>query len=280
MASNTTVAHNWANQTGKYTKGSSFFYEGQLLYSYGYHFVVGAISEDGGTAILTNRTYSSSTNRHKSYARSAASHLNRIYCKSPESAIKGHHGTNIDAWAYSVGLLLQKDIAKCNLHKLVNDLEAALAPEIAYCAYFDIPLPAHYTEASAFVEQLKSNPKWFREQELEATKEARRIAADTKKFAENLAKFRAGEISYFSSSTQYLRLNGDNVCTSLGVCIKVREFMFHYNRLAHKENLVGTKVDDSYTILSVSDESVKIGCHRIGRDELDSIAQQIAKFVW
>lgn len=276
MASNSTVAHNWANQTGKSCNGSSLFYEGQTLYSFGYHFVVGAITEDGKTAVMNSQSYSSSTNKHQSLARSAVSHLNRIYCHNPESAIKGHHYTNTVVWQRRINDLMQRrDIARCNLHKLVNELKQTVASSEVYCAYFGIATPEYHTKASAFIEELQSSPKWLREQQLEATKEARKAASDAKKQAENLLKFRAGEIGYFSSALQYLRLDGDKICTSLGVCIPVREFVLHYNRLIHKENLIGTKVGDGYTILSVTDQSVKIGCHIISREELDSIAKQI-----
>jgi hypothetical protein len=275
MASNSVVAHNWANQTGKSCNGSSFFYEGQTLYSFGYHFVVGAITEDGKTAVMNSQSYSSSTNKHQSRARSAVAHLNMVYCHDPKSAIKGHHYTNTVVWERKVNDLMQKDTTRCNLHKLVGELEKIVAQSAVYCAYFGISNPEYHTKAANFIEELTSSPKWLREQELEATKEARKAAASAKKEAENLLKFRAGEIKHFSSALQYLRLDGDKICTSLGVCIPVREFMLHYNRMIHRESLVGTKVDGSWTILSVTDESVKIGCHIISREELESTAKQI-----
>ena len=277
MASNSVVSHNWANQTGKATNGSNFFYEGQLLYSYGHHFVVGAITEDGKTALLNSKTYSNTTSKHQSYARSAVSHLNRIYCSHPDSALRGYHDSNLATWSYAVGNLMEKDIARCNLHKLVGELERVLASSRAYCSYFSIATPGYDVKAEEFINSLKTSPKWSRENELELTKHPRRAAAEAKKIAENLAKFRAGEVSWFDSSIQYLRLNGQNVCTSLGIRIKTSEFMLHYNRLLHKENLIGTTVGGSYTIRVVTDEYVKIGCHLIGRDELDSMAEQITK---
>ena len=275
MASNSTVAHNWANQTGKARNGSNFYYDGQMLYSYGHHFVVGAITEDGKTAILNNSNYSSSTQRHQSYARSAVSHLNRIYCSYPSNAIRGYHDNNLKVWKRQVDELMTKDVARCKLHKLVVELERVLTSSRAYCSYFTIATPEYDTKAAAFVETLEASPKWVREQEAEATKHVRKAEADAKRLVENLAKFRAGKIRHFSSPTQYLRLSGESVCTSLGICIKVREFMLHYNRLVRRENLVGTKITGDYTILSVTDSYVKIGCHVIGRDELDSMAQQI-----
>lgn len=238
---------------------------------------MGAITEDGKTVFLNSKTYSATTSKHQSYARSAVSHLNRIYCNDPGSAIRGYHEDNLAVWSYEVECLLKKDIARCNLHKLVNDLDAVLLASTAYRNYFSLPKPAYEIEAESFISILRSSAKWIREQELEATKQERKAASEAKRYADSLTKFRAGEISYFDSSMQYLRLNGQNVCTSLGICIKTSEFMLHYNRLIHRENLIGTTVGDGYTIRAVTDQSVKIGCHLIGRDELDSMAKQITE---
>lgn len=76
---NQMVAHNWANQTNSHGKGSNFFYEGKSIYSYGHHFEVGRIVETeiprSEIVLLNNASYSSSTNRHQSYARQACNHM-------------------------------------------------------------------------------------------------------------------------------------------------------------------------------------------------------------
>lgn len=275
MATNANVAHNWAHQTQK-SNGGNFFYKGQFLYSYGYHFCVGAITEDGQTAILTSRSYSNATAKHKNHAFRAVSHMNRIFCSYPESAIRGQHKENLAVWQKEATSLMAKG-DKHSAHKLSREIGYTVNEASSYCNYFGIPSPKWIEEANNKIEQLRLSPKWAREVELAATKEERRAAAAAKTQIKNLSKFRNYEIGSFSSSTQYLRMNGENVCTSLGVCITSREFMAHYNRLIHKENLVGTKVDGSYAILSVTDQFVKIGCHTISRDEINMIANQINK---
>lgn len=37
------VAHLWANEKKESARGSNFFFEGESIYSYGYHFEVGRI---------------------------------------------------------------------------------------------------------------------------------------------------------------------------------------------------------------------------------------------
>lgn len=78
MANHNTVAHHWANQTGRACKGLNMYYEGRTLYSYGSHFPIARITQDahGETVVLfTGRSYSISTAKHKSIAARACSHL-------------------------------------------------------------------------------------------------------------------------------------------------------------------------------------------------------------
>ncbi len=274
-ASNSVVAHNWANQTGGARNGSNFYYEGQILYSYGGHFAVGAITDDGKTAILNSLRYSNTTAKHQRHAARAVSHLNRIWCTCPESALRGYHSYNLTEWQKQARELIDGRADRSSCHKFHTELMRVINPTKIYIEYFSLSTPEWLSAAESYVTELENSPKWAREQELASTKEARRVEREKVMMVENLFKFRAGEIRNFSSPTQYLRFNGDNICTSLGVCISVREFTIHYNRLINKESLVGTKVDDKFAILSVSDEAVKIGCHTISREEIDSIARQI-----
>lgn len=66
---NNEVAHLWANEMRESAKGSNFYFEGNSLYSYGYHFRVGRIvrNKKGQKAYLVNLDkYSSSTQVHQS----------------------------------------------------------------------------------------------------------------------------------------------------------------------------------------------------------------------
>lgn len=69
MASNRTIAADFAAQKKSAGKGSSFYYEGNVLYSYGPHFPVAVIR--GTRAFFNSDGYSPTTSRHKSYAQSA-----------------------------------------------------------------------------------------------------------------------------------------------------------------------------------------------------------------
>lgn len=66
------VAHNWAHQTGRKTRGFNMFYEGDIIYSYGYHFPIARLytAPNGDKVVLfNNRSYSVSTSQHQSIVR-------------------------------------------------------------------------------------------------------------------------------------------------------------------------------------------------------------------
>lgn len=80
MTSHAQLAHIWAQQSKERGKGPSMFFNGPVIYSYGYHFPLGIILDYNGTriAVLNGDNYSVSTTRHQSYVSRAASHFTRI----------------------------------------------------------------------------------------------------------------------------------------------------------------------------------------------------------
>lgn len=79
---NKELAHSWAHQTQRRGTGSSFFYEGPTIYSYGHHFPIARIitrKTAGPVVLFTTHGYSVTTTRHKSLALSAVSHLPVYY---------------------------------------------------------------------------------------------------------------------------------------------------------------------------------------------------------
>lgn len=63
---NSQVAHVWAQQSKESGKGSNFFFEGETIYSYGYHFPIARFI-DNNTVLMTTRGYSVTTSQHIGY---------------------------------------------------------------------------------------------------------------------------------------------------------------------------------------------------------------------
>ena len=78
--SNSEVAHRWANGIGERCTGSHMFFEGNIIYSYGYHFPM-AIKWNG-YVLYNEERYSVSTSKHQGYVLGACSHLDVVVCAS------------------------------------------------------------------------------------------------------------------------------------------------------------------------------------------------------
>ena len=76
MATNSQVAHAWANKTGKHCRGSNFFYDDDTIYSYGGHFPIARHMD--GVVLFTTESYSNSTSKHLGHASNACNHLTRF----------------------------------------------------------------------------------------------------------------------------------------------------------------------------------------------------------
>lgn len=90
-----TVAHLWANKAqGEARNSGNFFFSGDTIYSYGYHFPIakhmaGSQGENG--VLFTERTYSNTTATHIQVVRQAANHLNIIYCFNPDASNEANY---------------------------------------------------------------------------------------------------------------------------------------------------------------------------------------------
>lgn len=81
MAQNSQIAHEWANQSKPHGRGSSFFYAGPTIYSYGEHFPVARLHTVGKrpVCLVTCRDYSQSTSAHKNLAKRAIRPEYRVF---------------------------------------------------------------------------------------------------------------------------------------------------------------------------------------------------------
>jgi hypothetical protein len=123
---NSIVAKNWRQQTNKAKNGSSMYYEGRTIYSYGPHFPMAYITDStygGKTIILQNsNTYSNSTAKHLNHMRSQC--FNDAIVTIPTDLLKRF----IDHLAhseYSIILDLKIELATV-IHNRIKESEAKL----------------------------------------------------------------------------------------------------------------------------------------------------------
>lgn len=264
-----TIAHMWANKTqSKAGNGRNFFYEGDIIYSYGYHFPIAKHVEFNGekAVLFTLQTYSNTTAKHIHVVRQACRHLNVIYCYS----INNDHLPNIEWWItqaeYKGGKLLnarKPEIYLNQLSQLRNEAQR-------YCNFFDLPMPIAL-ERALNIQDKEQYSKYIEEQVAfiaAAKKEEEKQLKKKHKAA--LAKWLAGETNrlYVHDGFDYLRMSADNseVETTQGVKVPYKAALFFYNKIKDGSLKVGDKLED-WTVNEVGKE-IQIGCHTFKTDYL------------
>jgi len=106
--SNSDVAHNWAHQTEQKCRGNNVFYEGNTIYSYGYHFPIARIDTEKNIILYTANTYSTTTARHKSIVWEAISHKDVIVVDNVIAESTADHLLNVKGAIDDIKQLLTK----------------------------------------------------------------------------------------------------------------------------------------------------------------------------
>lgn len=298
-----TVAHNWANElTVNYKKdhtAGSLFFEGRIIYSYGYHFPIATIcvGKNGKKAVLfTTRGYSNTTARHIAVVRQACSQYELIYCQDPKAAMSGTHTGNLQAF---------EQVAKANLIPLakakkpelyLNDIAAQKELATKYAEFFGIEKSKEFKALNYIHIVTKEGGKVASEKDerarVKADKERQeRLAAqhviDLAKEAEQIKKFRAFKNGYErvwsnASGFSYLRFNKETnrVETSqkVEIPVKIAERAFKWVLATIKaggcDGECGYKILD-FEVREVTAQQVRIGCHLLSIGEINKLAKQL-----
>lgn len=116
--SDSEVAHRFATGIGERCTGSHMFFEGNVIYSYGYHFKI-AIKWDG-KVLFNDQSYSNSTSKHQNYVFGACSHMDIVHCATltpwntcESKPTKGFIDENLHLWEHEVdGLVSSMAVAR------------------------------------------------------------------------------------------------------------------------------------------------------------------------
>lgn len=285
VVSKSEVAHLFAHQSQDEARnsGDNFYFKGDTIYSYGSHFpiakhIVNKNKEKG--LLFTTRTYSNTTAKQISVTRSACSHLNIIYCTSPDNShednLKGFYNS-IKSCLYGLGNARKPERYIEPAKDVFNDLKK-------YCEFFGLKIPKSSIELMEDAQNGK-----YKEY---LQKEAKRIEADKKKaerikaaaFKVSLSKWRENKTPRIydnPSGVDYLRYNGKRIETSQGVEIPLeiakKAYKFILSSIKNggcSDGECNYKILD-YDVKEVSNDFLRIGCHNIAMTEINNIAQEM-----
>lgn len=263
------VAHNWAHQTGRKTRGFNMYYDGETIYSYGRHFPLARFftAPNGERVVLINTdSYSNSTSKHKTIVRRALGYdvnSRNVFVTDSGDIISYPSESNALRTIEKLreqNLKLAKTWARARSRKdwHANDIAANVSTINRLRELFALSIPAETMpgDIAAFVAEYAAAEK---------AREAAREAANREKILEWL---NGAAINPPHTKTPYVRVRGDIVETSWGVKVPLRRARALY-RLArickacgHEYVPAKPQTIDHWQIDRISaDGTIKAGCH-------------------
>lgn len=294
------MSHEWATNPNRNIRCNNGFVEGRVIYSYGRHFPVAKIVEqkNGRNIVyMTLDTYSSTTASHIREAKSAVSHLDKLYMLNVPKNESVAHGNNIQYWINQAEDAVQRiDKGKDRKADHLRHAEYIIKQLKLYQQHFKI---RNSKEINAIVKKVQ-DPKWLLQIEeynkKKAAKEeyekehwpeiqAKKEAAEKKKWEEDIAKWRNGEIyrlpyKYHGGVLLRYDADKDRIMTSKNVYVPVEAAKRFYNRVQKvlKQGGCSDNCNDKildYVVKEIRTDMLVIGCHNIPMEEVEKIAKQM-----
>lgn len=287
FSSHNEAAHIWASQSQYEGRAGNIFFEDGVIYSYGRHFPVARFAPEYGNIVLfTSRGYSSSTGKHKSLIRGAIGRdYEVIYCDDP-SRDQLH---NLWRWECGVNQLRRDFAAKT--HKItrgnlaVEIFKTCESAEI-YCRALKIAIPEWCDESN---DEMTARDYVY---ELAKAREIKKAAARAEyeknaalEAADRMALWLNGD-NVYNGGFQYLptalRIKADSIQTSRGANIPVADAIKLWPLLLRAKNSGKTLEAGlhsiqlgAYRFNSFDGTTLIVGCHQIGWDQLEKMADQL-----
>ena len=257
--SNSEVAHRFATGIGERCTGSNMFFEGNVIFSYGYHFPI-AIKWNG-YVLYNESTYSSSTSKHQHYVICACSHMDIGRCADlrgwntwENRPTEGFIAGNFKLWKSEIDELVKKMATARKPEKWLSQILRVVEKVGRFCEVFDQKLP----EWSLNFDDPENLAK-VREYALQEQKENRE--REQKRQAEQVQQFHEFKRNWVDLPYQIVRYREDKnrFETSKAVEIPYEIGKRFYEALRDGQLKVGDHVL-YYRVSNVSD-TIKIGCH-------------------
>ena len=272
FSSHASLSHAWANQTHEIGKASAMFFEGPVIYSWGYHYEIARfIDAPNGQKVcfINSNGYSNSTGKHTNHvSRAIPQNIIKFYVPFANS-----YGYGKDEQSINIKLLptiIEKMLLNCKnlcfdqLKARTNTgyfrQAASLYSNILnICILFNLDAPAmpdNYIDAENKFNFLVST---------QTQRDNIKAAKELEKSKELLTKWLNHEYNgqLYNVPVQ-LRISKDGkmIETTKGASVEYTRGVELFNKLVNKENVNGHKIN-GFTLLENSNEAVTIGCHVI-----------------
>jgi hypothetical protein len=260
------VCHVWANNTdlNAYGRASNIFFEGDAIYSYGRHFILGKkfFHEGREITFVNSNSYSVSTRKHQTHLRRAVNGLTFSINFPNNSCFEiGHLGQVRRDLEDEIKVLIKRQLRAKSSNEYIIDVhrKADLIKELAFYFPFVVS-PINLTEIENYEKaclhaQNLANSREQREQ----AKQAKKVEKEKEYLNQWLNGSWNGQLY---NLPVHLRLTGDNIETSHGAKVPLKESLILLNDIREGEDCKGRKIG-SFTVIETTLDYVKIGCHVI-----------------
>lgn len=272
-ANHNTVAHAWANQTGKHTRGFNMFYDGPTIYSYGRHFAVAKLYPEQGIVLFTSRGYSVSTAKHKSIVSRAIDHTR--YTVIPVRNVTGDHDANHAEMIRQIGELMQQSARARAAWKKTMYMDNAEKLRVAANLYRDAfkltkqPKLPNLEAVDKAATKLRKIAETARKEAEQRQREYARQAKLTDR--DRLRDWLQGADVYPPRTLRpYVRIKNNRLETSWGATVDAKPAIAAY-RLAKRCRKTGKgfepaaphKIGD-FTLRAIDKTgAIQVGCHNV-----------------
>lgn len=270
---NPQVAHLWANKSRQSANGSHFYFEGDTIYSYGSHFPIARHHK--GAVLMTSKSYSPSTAKHKAIIRMACRHL-EVFTVSdvrsnPSAKMVKEYQDRIKSAVDQLGRM--RSPGNWDIERVTSLIDEGNR----FCTRFD--RARRFEQLSPeFLAQIRERAEKAeaRKAVLRATKRQRQEEREAKAIAEWIAGERDA-LGYYIHRI-FLRLKGENVETSRGAVISRydahRTFCFAMSKRESGWHRNGEQFAiGDFQLDAVNEFGIIAGCHRIDWAEIIRFAK-------
>ena len=272
FSSHASLSHAWANQTHEIGKASAMFFDGPVIYSWGYHYEIARFIQapNGENVVFINSNgYSNSTAKHTNHvSRAIPQNITKYYVPFVSSYGYGQReqGININKLPAIIENMYINcknycfDQIKARTNTSYFRQAASLYSNILeICLLFNLEapnMPDNYIEAENKYNFLINT---------QTQRENIKAANELEKNKELLIKWLNHEHNgQLYNIPVHLRISKDGqfIETTKGAKVDYAKGFELFNRLVNKENVNGHKIN-GFTLLENNSEALTIGCHVI-----------------
>lgn len=254
------------------SKAGNIFFDGGKLYSYGRHYTI-AKYLDEHTLLFSTCSYSNSTNKHLSIARSALSHKRLIFVPDAGASFL----SNCNSWRREALMIKDKLAVARKPEKYISQLDHILGQAQIYADVIGMQLTAELMDALSHE---------VTDEQCQAVRDRAKADRERNKqvFAERLKRWRDFDLfgNLYGSDKVYLRVRpNEYIETSKGVKMDIADAKALYLKIKEvlslncPDELRGQRILKLFRVTSLTDKQFVVGCHTIPMEEIEKVATEL-----